>query len=58
MSEQFKPGDVVQLKSGGPLMTVRGVSDSECLCEWFSDSTPKKGSYLHAQLKDPEAGLS
>lgn len=27
MDEQFKPGDVVQLKSGGPAMTVRSIAD-------------------------------
>jgi uncharacterized protein YodC (DUF2158 family) len=42
MSEgtQFKPGDVVQLKSGGPKMTVSAAESSatgkvQYICEWF-----------------------
>ena len=36
MSDQIKAGDVVQLKSGGPKMTVGWVEDGEALCQWFS----------------------
>jgi uncharacterized protein YodC (DUF2158 family) len=35
----YKTGDVVQLKSGGPWMTVRGyepTDSDEVLCEWFT----------------------
>ncbi len=37
MSEQeFKPGDVVRFKSGGPRMTVIGKADSGAVrCMWF-----------------------
>ena len=28
-------GDVVQLKSGGPTMTVAWIEDHEAYCEWF-----------------------
>lgn len=28
-------GDVVQLKSGGPSMTVDSVNDDSCKCSWF-----------------------
>lgn len=34
----FKPGDVVQVKSGGPKMTVDVViKDGEVTCVWFDD---------------------
>ena len=32
----FKPGDVVQLKSGGPSMTVTMVVGIDTHCAWFS----------------------
>ena len=37
---QFTPGDVVQLKSGGPKMTVAAVETgsggrTQYICEWF-----------------------
>lgn len=33
---EFKKGDVVQLKSGGPIMTVYDVSGNGHIgCEWF-----------------------
>lgn len=38
----FAPGDVVQLKSGGPKMTVEDVRTGDegekiCRCVWFQD---------------------
>jgi uncharacterized protein YodC (DUF2158 family) len=36
--EEFKPGETVQLKSGGPLMTVsHAESNGYWRCEWFDD---------------------
>lgn len=43
MSDTLKPGDVVQLKSGGPHMTVEWVGESAmgggivASCQWFDD---------------------
>lgn len=35
--EQLKKGDVVQLKSGGPMMTVIEIDDAGRLyCQWFN----------------------
>jgi len=36
---EFKPGDLVCLKSGGPRMTVEGWDEDyqQFLCTWFND---------------------
>jgi uncharacterized protein YodC (DUF2158 family) len=37
MAQAFKVGDVVQLNSGGPKMTVANVqTDGNVRCAWFS----------------------
>lgn len=33
---EFKPGDVVTLKSGGPPMTITHVERNDAWCEWFN----------------------
>lgn len=41
MKSEWKEGDVVRLKSGGPLMTVQHKSNgrtNEYRCTWFDDS--------------------
>ena len=45
MAEQFKTGDVVILKSGGPSMTVEQVSEDSVLCAWFDKYEKKNGSF-------------
>lgn len=42
MEQKFKPGDIVQLKSGGPSMTVRAYEPTdgdEVTCGWFEGNT-------------------
>ena len=57
--QQFKPGDVVQLKSGGPAMTVDSMSDETWLCQWFENSTLRSESFRPAALQPvPPAGVS
>ena len=37
-TEQIREGDLVKLKSGGPMMTVTGTREGGyLLCEWFDD---------------------
>ena len=39
---QLEEGDVVQLKSGGPKMTVSRLNDGEVWCVWFDkDNAPQ-----------------
>ena len=54
MQETFKPGDVVQLKSGGPTMTVDAVGDVVG-CKWFTDDGRLNcANFLHAMLEKYE----
>jgi len=32
----FNKGDLVQMKSGGPRMTVLNVTDQTVTCQWFA----------------------
>ncbi len=49
---QFKPGDVVSLRSGGPRMTVASVDGQSAVCEWFSDDQhPQTRSFALTSLK-------
>jgi uncharacterized protein YodC (DUF2158 family) len=34
---EFKPGDVIMVKSGGPALTVLGVEGDKVRCLFFSD---------------------
>lgn len=55
MADQtFQPGDVVQLKSGGPLMTIISVSETgrSVDCGWFADNvTIKTADFAAVVLK-------
>ena len=40
---QFSAGDVVQMKSGGPKMTVEEIEVSgDVVCTWFDDKKVRK----------------
>lgn len=52
MSESFKEGDVVRLKSGGPKMTVTHVDASRiCSCAWFSGAAVHRSEFFAGALK-------
>jgi uncharacterized protein YodC (DUF2158 family) len=51
---EFKVGDVVGLKSGGPFMTIREVSkgpDDVYKCQWFDGNTLQEGSFAGSMLR-------
>jgi uncharacterized protein YodC (DUF2158 family) len=53
---EIKPGDVVQLKSGGPQMTVTSVNQDEygtsAFCVWFDGKKQSAGDFpVHALTK-------
>jgi uncharacterized protein YodC (DUF2158 family) len=58
MDEQLKAGDVVQLKSGGPKMTVdtigkfgMGASRDQAKCVWFDGLSRKESLFELPTLK-------
>jgi len=55
MSNDFKPGDIVELNSGGPKMTVKKLEQWDGLmrahCDWFEGSTPKYATFPVVSLK-------
>jgi uncharacterized protein YodC (DUF2158 family) len=40
----MKAGDVVRLKSGGPLMTVVEIEEGYAFCQWFNDKKLESAS--------------
>ena len=52
----FKPGDVVQIKSGGPKMTYEGEAGmtGEALCVWFDGKKMERKGFTYAALKKDE----
>lgn len=50
---EFKPGDVVVLKSGGPRMTVSSLDGNRVWCVWFDGAgVPQGKAFDSAVLKD------
>lgn len=55
-SDKFKSGDCVELKSGGPTMTVKGVGnysyqENVVLCVWFDGMKKKEDTFVPESLK-------
>ena len=57
MAEEFNVGDVVQLKSGGPRMTVVDRShDGDLICQWFDQKEEQqRGVFPPASVGAPES---
>jgi len=45
MADKFKIGDIVQLRSGGPKMTVTAVLDPVVHTAWFAGSKKETGAF-------------
>ena len=52
----MKQGDVVQLKSGGPLMTVVAIDKSGVVCTWFDKNNHKTTTFPETTLELYEEG--
>src|ERR1051326_879500 len=53
--EDFEIGNVVQLRSGGPKMTVHGlVSDGDVICQWFEGNVVHEESFPREALQKVE----
>jgi uncharacterized protein YodC (DUF2158 family) len=52
----FKGGEIVQLKSGGPAMTVEGLNQGTggWVCSWFVGSELKREQFRAEALKPYE----
>jgi uncharacterized protein YodC (DUF2158 family) len=58
MTEKFKLGDTVRLRSGGPVMTINEMATGGGLvCVWFAGSDVKHHSFKPEALEaaPPEA---
>jgi uncharacterized protein YodC (DUF2158 family) len=53
---EFKNGDVVRLRSGGPDMTIKGENllNGKVLCQWFVGATLKQEYFLIETLEKIE----
>jgi uncharacterized protein YodC (DUF2158 family) len=55
MANEFKPGDVVQMKSGGPKMTVFQIGEqygeTKVFCTWLDGSKKHEEAFYPAVLK-------
>ena len=57
----FLEGDVVQLRSGGPKMTVDGLDDQagkvQAKCSWFNDGIRMSDLFEFHSLRNLEDGV-
>lgn len=55
-SEKIELGDTVQLKSGGPVMTVNSLDGDEAWCEWFAGSKAEARNFKVLTLRKVSDG--
>lgn len=55
MAAKFKPGDLVELKSGGPVMVVEvDFRDDSYKCSWFAGEKHQEHIFWGAALKSAD----
>src|SRR5690625_2894951 len=51
----LKPGDLVRLKSGGPVMVYLGLGSlGDAVCDWFDGAERKRDGFSFASLERAE----
>jgi uncharacterized protein YodC (DUF2158 family) len=45
--DRFSEGDIVQLKSGGPDMTIKKINVDSVLCVWFDKDNVHQKEYFN-----------
>jgi uncharacterized protein YodC (DUF2158 family) len=63
MADEFKVGDTVRLKSGGPIMTIQDIGEGLASCIWFERTKREGGSFViatleHAERMNPGVGVA
>lgn len=48
---ELKLGDVVELKAGGPSMTIYEMNSNEVGCKWFDGNELKHGAFIKQELE-------
>ena len=58
MAQKFNPGDIVQLKSGGPAMTISEATtdhrdnwNGKYRCEWFKGASNERAVFEEETLQ-------
>ena len=58
MAAKFSPGDIVQLKSGGPAMTISEITtqfgtgaSKGYQCEWFKGASNERADFAEETLQ-------
>jgi uncharacterized protein YodC (DUF2158 family) len=50
MADAIEAGDTVMVKSGGPLMTVKSLQETDAICVWFEGKTKKESKFALVTL--------
>ncbi len=51
MENQFRIGDVVQLRSGGMRMTIEQMDGDQVACAWFEGKTLERATFITGALQ-------